>query len=271
MSQETRRAIEIVLALFLLAGIARDNTRRLERAAERQILQQLGGRGQVRVHIEPRWGALGVWLARAEHIRVYAADFATDRIPFSTETPVHSWSGRADRVSILLENFRLGAVPVTRLEATIPDVWLDSREAAFRLRIRLFKAGWGEGTVVLEEHDLAEFVRRRLPEIHDARVRITPTEVCLSGSLMMFSAWPFEACGVVGIRNGCEVVVEQVRVQVEGEPLAPSLVAKVTDALNPIVDIARDLRLGSAFIVERTEQGNGYLKLIGRATIPPRQ
>lgn len=260
-----------VILLFIISG-AKEYTRRLERAAERQILQQLGGSGQVQVHIQPRWGALGVLLARAETIRVHASGFRTAQMPFFTETPVPAWRGRADNVQIVLEDFYLGGLPVRHLEATVPDISLDSREAALRLRIRLFGAGWGNGWVTIDEESLTEFVRRRLPEIHSPHVHVTPSDVRITGELVaLLTPWRFEAKGGVGVRDGRQVVVENVQVRVEGEELPPAVVQKIVAALNPVLDVERDLRLGGAFVVERVEQGNGFLKLIGRATVPPRE
>jgi hypothetical protein len=265
-----RRAAEIALVLLLVLAGAREHTRRLERAAERQILQQLGGSGQVRVHIEPRWGALGVWLARADTITVRASGFHAAEVPFFTETPVPAWQGRAESVQIVLERFSLRGFPVHRLEATIPDVSLDSRAAAFRLKIRLFGAGWGEGRVTLDEEDLTAFVRRRLPEVHSPRVRVTASEISITGELAaLLTTWRFEARGRVALRDGRQVVIDNVQVSVEGENLPPAVVQKMVSALNPVLDVERDLNLGSMFLVERAEQEEGFVKLIGRATVPP--
>lgn len=269
---DTRDIAKIAVALIVIISAAKEYTRRLERAAERQILQQLGGNGQVQVRIQPRWGAVGVLLARAETIRVHASGFRTAQMPFFTELPVPAWRGEADSVQIVLEDFHLGGLPVRRLEATIPGVSLDSRAAAFRLRIRLFGAGWGTGWVTIDEEGLSEFVRRRLPEVQSPRVWITSSEIRLSGELMaLLTPWRFEAWGKVGVRNGRQVVIENMQISMEGEQLPPAVVQKVITALNPVLDVERDLRLSSAFVVERVELKDGFLKLIGRATVPPRE
>ncbi|MCS6829527.1 MAG: LmeA family phospholipid-binding protein [Armatimonadota bacterium] len=269
---DARRAAGIALALLLILSGTKEYTRRLERAAERQILQQLGGSGQVYVDIQPRWGALGALLARAESIRVYASDFRAAQMPFFAEPPIPGWRGKAEKVQIVLEDFYLSGVAVRRLEALIPNVSLDSRAATFRLRIRVFGAGWGAGQVVLDEEGLGEFVKRRLPEVRYPQVRVTPSEIRIVGELAaLLTAWRFEAWGQVGIHNGRQVVIENVQVAVEGENLHPAVVQKVVSTLNPVIDLERDLRLGSAFIAERVELGDGFLKLVGRATIPPRK
>lgn len=268
---DARRLAEIALVFLLIVGGAREYTRRLERAAERQILQQLGGSGQVQVSIQPRWGALGVLLGRADTIRVQASGFHAARMPFFTESPVPAWRGKADNVQIVLERFFLSGLPVHRLEATIPNVFLDSRAAAFRLRIRLFGTGWGEGCVSLDEEGLAEFVRRRLPEVRSPRVRVTSSGIHIAGDLaVLLTAWRFEAKGRVVVRNGRQIVIDDVQVSVEGELLPPAVVQRVISALNPVLDVERDLHLGSAFIVEDVQQEDGLIKLIGRATVPPR-
>lgn len=269
---DVRRAAEVALVILLIISGAKEYTRRLERAAERQILQQLGGKGHVQVQIQPRWGALGVLLARAETIRVHATGFRTAQMPFFTEPPVPAWRGTADNVQIVLKDFHLGGLPVRHLEATIPDVSLDSRAAAFRLRIRLFGAGWGNGWVTIDEESLTEFVKRRLPEVRSPHVQVTPSEIRITGDLVvLLTPWRFEATGNVDVRTGRQVVVENLQVRVEGEELPVAVVQKVVAALNPVLDVERDLRLGGAFVVERVEQGDGFLKLIGRATVPPRE
>jgi hypothetical protein len=271
MALDARRFAEVLLAFVLIVGGAREFTRRLERAAERQILQQLGGNGWVQVRIEPRWGALGVWLARADTITVQASGFRAAQMPFFAESPVPAWRGHVERVQIVLERFSLKGFPVRRLEATIPDVSLDSRAAAFRLKIRLFGAGWGEGRVVLDEEDLATFVKRRLPEVHSPQVRVTASEIYITGDLAaLLTVWRFEAKGRVAVRDGRQVVIDNAQVRVEGEDLPPAVVQKVISALNPVLDVERDMNLGSMFVVERVEQEDGFVKLIGRATVPPR-
>jgi len=271
MALDARRFAEILLAFVLIVGGAREFTRRLERAAERQILQQLGGNGWVQVRIEPRWGALGVWLARADTITVRASGFRAAQMPFFSESPVPAWRGHVERVQIVLERFSLKGFPVRRLEATIPDVSLDSRAAAFRLKIRLFAAGWGEGRVTLDEEDLATFVKRRLPEVHSPQVRVTASEIYITGELAaLLTTWRFEARGRVAVRDGRQVVIDNAQVRVEGEDLPPAVVQKVISALNPVLDVERDMSLGSLFVVERVEQEDGFVKLIGRATVPPR-
>ncbi|GIV20466.1 MAG: hypothetical protein KatS3mg023_2217 [Armatimonadota bacterium] len=266
-----RRLVEIALTFLLIVGGAKEYTRRLERSAERHILRQLGGSGQVQVQIQPRWGALGVLLARADTIRVQASGFRASQMPFWTEPPIPVWRGQAESVQIVLERFSLRGFPIRRLEATIPHVSLDSREAAFRLRIRLFGAGWGEGRVTLDEEGLTEFVRRRLPGVQSPRVRVTSSAIYITGELaVLLTAWRFEARGRVAVRNGRQIVIEDAQVSVEGENLPPAVVQKVIAALNPVLDVELDLNLGSAFLIERVEQEEGLVKLVGRATVPPR-
>jgi hypothetical protein len=265
-----RRALEIALVLLLITGGAQEHTRRLERAAERQILQSLGGTGQVKVHIRPQWGTLGVLLARAESIHVHASGFRVARMPFFTDPAVPAWRGEARTVRIVLEHFHLSGLPVRYMEATIPRVSLDSRAAAFDLRIRLFEAGWGESLVVLDEAGLAECVKRRLPEVRVAQVEITPSGIRITGELVaLLSPWRFEATGRLEVRNGQCIVIDRVQVSLEGAELASAIIQKVTSAINPLLDIERDLQLGTAFVLERVEQGSGLLRLIGRATVPP--
>jgi len=264
--------LQFALALLVIAGGAAEHTRRLERAAERQIRSELGGAGEVRVQIKPQWGALGVLLAKADAIHVYASGFQTAQMPFFTETPVTAWQGHARRVHIKLEDFRLRGVPVRRLEATLPNVALDSRAAAFALRIRLFRTGWGDGRVTLDETCLTEFIARRLPEVHSVQVNLAASGVTITGEIAaLLGSWRFTASGQVAVREGQQVVIENASLHMEGEELPQAVVQKVMDALNPVLDIERDLRLGSAFVVERVEQGDGSISLIGRATIPPRQ
>jgi len=260
------------VVLIVCAG-AREHTRRLERAAECQILRELGGSGRVHVHITPRWGAVGVLLARAESIRVEAEGFHTAQMPFFTEPPVHAWQGKAGQVQILLRDFSVSGVPIRRFEASLPDVTLDSRAAAFHLRVRLFQAGWGMGWVELDEEGLLAFIRRRLPEVRSPTVRIEPSGIQIEGELSaLLAPWRFTAGGRVQVAtDGLRLLLTDVQVQMEGEPLSPAVTQKVLSALNPVLDVSRDLGLGSAFRIEKVELRPGLVRLIGRATVPPRE
>ena len=126
--------------------------------------------------------------------------------------------------------------------------------------------------MTLDEEDLATFVKRRLPEVHSPQVRVTASEIYITGELAaLLTTWRFEAKGRVAVRDGRQVVIDSAQVRVEGEDLPPAVVQKVASALNPVLDVERDMNLGSMFIVERVEQEEGFVKLIGRATVPPRQ
>lgn len=268
-----RRVAELAFILLLIVGIADEHTRRLERAAERQILAQLGGTGTVHVQIEPQWGALGVLLARAKSIRVEAEGFRTAQMPFFTEPPIHAWQGKARQVRILLRDFNVADLPIRRFEADLPDVALDSRAAAFRLRVRLFHAGWGAGWVELDEEGLSAFIRRRLPEVQSPTVRIEPSGVQIEGKLSaLLVPWRFCASGRVQVAaDGLRLLLTDVQLQLEGENLPAGVTQKVLSALNPVLDVARDLGLGSAFRIEKVELRSGFIRLIGRATVPPRE
>lgn len=272
-TSDVRRVAELAFILLLIVGIADEHTRRLERAAERQILAQLGSTGTMHVQIEPRWGALGVLLARAKSIRVEAEGFRTAQMPFFTEPPVHAWQGKVGQVHILFRDFSVAGVPIRRFEANLPDVTLDSRAAAFHLRVRLFHAGWGAGWVELDEEGLLAFVRRRLPEVQSPVVRITPTEVQIEGELSaLLVPWRFWASGRVQVSaDGLRLLLTDVQLQLEGKSLPAGVTQKVISALNPVLDVARDLGLGSAFRIEKAELRPGFIRLIGRATVPPRE
>lgn len=271
-SSDVRRLWRIAFILALVIVGAKEHTRRLERAAERHVLDQLGGSGTVRVRIEPRWGALGVLLARAENIQVEASGFHTAQMPFFAEQPIPRWQGSARQVHIVFADFSVSGIPIRRFESRLFNVKLDSRAAAFALRVRLFGAERGPGWVELDEESMLAFIRRRLPEVHSPTVHISPSGVTIEGELVgLLVPWRFHASGIPRVVNSSSLSIDDVQVQMEGERLAPALVQKVLSALNPVLDVERDLRLGGAFVLERAELHSGFIRLIGRTTVPPRE
>jgi hypothetical protein len=68
--------------------------------------------------------------------------------------------------------------------------------------------------------------------------------------------------------EGRYLFIEEPSIQIDGKNPNPLFVQSLLKTLNPVIDLEKDLGLGSFVFVTDVEIGEGAVNLRGRATIP---
>lgn len=259
-----------LLGLLLLGGgigLAGSEERRFERAAAAEIGSRLGGEGrQVSVNARPL-GVAGAW-GELESVTIRARGFSVDGLPLYTE-PERSKKGIAKSLRLELEDFYLGGLKVESLSASFPSCRYDFAEALAHRRFRLSRCGKGTATVRVLAESLPEFLLKKYPEISDITVRVEQGHVWVEGKgTFLVVTTRFNVIAKLGVEDGDKLVLTDAKVWFDWRRTDALTTQVVLDALNPVVDLAKDLHLDGAMSVEKIELPDGAIVAHGAAQIP---
>lgn len=256
------------LALLALLGLGAMDTKvaELEREAAHEIASRLPGPAQVRVNVKP--DGLDSFQGHLASATITASGFAVSELPFFTE-PERSQFARAETVRIALSDFTLAGLHVQKMTAEIPDCRYDRGLALARHQFRVSKSGVGWGSVVLSEQDIADYIAAHATGVETANVRIFSDVIWIEVEGTFFMARTnMTIVGRLVSPDGYKLVVEPIRVIVDWRRADPSLVEAISKAINPVIDIAKDLKLYDALTIEQITLRDGLLTATGKARIP---
>lgn len=240
----------------------------IERAAERDLVSQLGGAAGVRVHAESD-GLLGTILGRVKSVTIEASGFEVDGMPFFIE-PNMSQSGRMAMLHLRLENFVVRDLPVEHLSADIPG----NRFPLGLLRsgvVRLSRSGEGNGSVSITEEGLAQYMRKRFAQaLLSVNVQFSRRKVFADGEAAFGPIRrDFEIIADLAIGTKRQLVIARAIVFLDGRRVRDGSEKPLLRALNPVLDIDRDLGLAGGFDMESLEVTEGRATITGLARVPP--
>lgn len=242
-------------------------TSELEAAAALEISDRLESpraRVQVRVVLNGLEGALG----HLDSATITASGFSVKELPFYTE-PWRSKYGRVGTLRIVLTDFSLAGLHVQELSASVPDCRYDRGLALDDRAFRISRSGTGWGSVTINELDLADFILKRSPNIERATVRVFSDVVWIEGTgTILISKTDFTVVGRLSTRDGFQIDIEPRKVFFGWQRADQSLLDAVARALNPVIDISRDLGLGDALTIYEISLRDGVLRASGPARIP---
>lgn len=261
------------LALAALAfglGFGSAEHRRFETRAADEIRSKLTGPN---AHVEVSaavHGLLGGLSGDLETATIRARDFTTDGLPLYTE-PDRSRSGRIRNLRIELERFSLGGLRVERLEASIPDCRYDFGLALRERKIRLSRSGLGTGYVKVAEVDLEAYVLKKFREIKQVDLTLNGDRVLISGygEFVVFKTRFFVVARLVAV-DGTKLALADADIFFEWRRAEPDAAKALLSTLNPVIDLATDLRLLDAVHVDRLSLSRGWLEAWGSVKIPDR-
>lgn len=263
----------VLLPLVILGlgfGAARSEIQRIERDAAADLASQLRGEEKsVRVRTTLN-GPFGAFFSDIRVGTITAERFETDGLPLFVE-PERSQAGFLRELRLELRDFRLRGLRVESLRATIPECRFDRELALRRRQIRLSRSGIGTGEVRIRQEDLAEFIPRKVKEIKRCLVRLDRGKVWVEGyGEFLVAKTEFLVVADLKIVDGTQLHLDNARV-VFGWQKADAFAQKVLlDAMNPVVDLRRDLGLFDAFQFERVTLRDGFLTATGTTRIPVR-
>lgn len=253
-----------VIAIVLTLG--RGAVREIEKSAEREIRERIGGQVSVRIEFD---GARGFTEGKLKRLIVHAEDFTLDGFPFTLE-PERPKSGHIRKFVMYLRDARLRGLRAETAWAEIPDIYYDKQLALKRRIFRLSATGKGPAEIVVNQADLADYIRRKYaPYIPQASVEITPSETRVEGAIVFLaSEVRFRAVGVLKPREGRYLDLAEAQIEIEGTELPPQAVELLRQWLNPIVDIDRDLGIYDGLYVDSIVSETGRMRAVGTSWIP---
>jgi hypothetical protein len=257
------------LLLFFLGGWAGSAVmvREFEVAAAIDVRASLNQTGVVRV--STRAGLSGFW-KEIGSAKITARDFAADGLPLFTE-PERPKSGILHRLVLDLSNFRLSNLPIKRLTAQIPNCRFDANLAIAKKRIRLSQAGTGLGVVEIETYGLEQYVLANVSEIKRVAIAFENDRIQVAGyGEFLVVSTEFRIDAKLEVQSENKLVLSDARIWFDGRPADQLSSESLLRALNPVVDLDRDLNLFGAIKIQRLRFKPNALTAEGAATIPIR-
>jgi len=257
----------LLLGLFGgLIHIGGMQVRSFENSAAADIASKLQGPDK-QVHVRANVGPEVIW-GDVYAVGIEASRFTTDGLPLYTESS-RSHRGLVRSLHMDLTDFNLRDLHVKQLSADIPNCRFDFALAVNHRQIRLSESGTGEGEVVIGEADLEQFILSKFQEIKKVHVKIDKDKVFVDGygEFLVVSTY-FSVVARLEAPDGDKLVLAHARILFDGKPVDVESQKLVLEALNPVVDLNKDLALCGAISVEHIELRNGLLIAHGQVHIP---
>jgi hypothetical protein len=237
-----------------------------EKAAAADLVTRLAG-DDVRVQVQAKIGPEAIW-GDVARVSIEASGFEADGLPLYTE-PKRSRRGVIRNLDIRLSDFRIRGLRIESLSATIPDNRFDFSLALRKRQMRLTRSGEGTGEVVVSEADLADFILLKYKFIDHCTVQIENDKIYVDGSgdFGLFKSG-FSVVAKLEPLDGSKLMLTFARISFDGMLVDDARRDLMIKAINPVVDLDRDLELHGALYVEKLILEDGRMKAIGRARIP---
>lgn len=194
--------------------------------------------------------------------------YVQDRLS-KTRFPVHVRRSvlRASDVEFL-------GMRVRRLRAVQSNTVVDGDDILRGRAVELVSAGTGEAEIVVDTAAVERAAASKAPQLRNVRVAIGSGQLSLNGD----SALPvgrLTAVAKLAVRNGCEVVMTDPQVWIDGNALAGPLVQGMVGALNPVFSLDESGHLRERYAIREVRMGEGVLRVVldihprnGRKAIP---
>jgi hypothetical protein len=258
----------LVAAGLVAFGFGSVTVRQFESAAAADIRSRL--EGPAHVTVKTTLTGLRPLSGDIHRVTISASRFSTPQIPLFTE-PERSQRGILRELRIELSDFSLAGLRVERLEAVIPDCRFDLDLALRRKQMRVSRSGVGTGEVTILAADLERFLVHKIREIKEARIRLEDDLVQVEGyGEFVIVKSEFKVTGRLYSPDGSTIELRDAEVSFRDRP-ADELSRKVLlEALNPIVDLDRDLKLFGAVRLQGMRLHDNVLRAWGATQIPVR-
>lgn len=197
------------------------------------------------------WGAVGLllvavlasvtgpWVAASALNTAIAGDVAGGPVQVSVATwpPPALWWGRVDLLRVHAVGLRVGTVRTETFDATFQNIRLDPAALYVQRRLVIRALGHAVAEITVRQDALAEALAG-IPSLRNVAVVLADGRVRLAATASLFGA----SLAVVGdgrlaLRGGTAVDLLFDRIAVAGVPLPDAVAARVTAAVNPVLDI----------------------------------
>lgn len=263
--------IGLFAAIAGAGALAEAELSRFEREAAAEVASHLDRRRDtiVRVEVMPL-GVVESLRGEVSRVSISARNFAVQGLPLFTE-PQLERSGTIRQLEIVLHDFNLRGLQVEELRALLSRCRYDYGLARSQRVLRLTESGEGPGYVRVSERALERFILHKYRNINRVNVRLDGGRILVSGQGDFgFIKAEFLVLAKIGQRNGTQLVLEDARVILDGMRANAATTRGFLEAINPVIDENRDLRLNSAMTIEEVRIRNGFIELFGTARVPER-
>lgn len=263
--------IGLFAAVAGAGALAEAELARFEREAAAEVASHLDLMPDtvVRVEVTPL-GVVESLRGEVSRVSITASDFVVQGLPLFTEPDLER-SGTIRQLEIVLHDFNLRGLQVEELRAQLSTCRYDFGLARSKRLLRLTQSGEGPGYVRVNERALERFILHKYRNVSRVSVRLDGDRIFVSGhGDFGFVKAEFLVLAKVGQRNGTQLVLEDARVVLDGIRANAATARGFLEAINPVIDENRDLRLNSAMTIEEVRIRDGFIELFGTARVPER-
>lgn len=238
--------------------------------AERAIIHDVGRAargGTIGARVNGR-GLLGLAIGQADTVFVTGRGFESEGFPFVVRRG-DGFRAYVRRLNIDFAEFTLRGVPVRRFTADFPGTTIDAGRAFFDDRIVMRAAKDGTAEAVVGPEGLAALFAKKYPQYKNVRFAIRPGFVDVSADVPALGApLRMESSSRVELEQGRYVVLGETTMRLNGKETTPQFVRNTLKAVNPVVDLDKDLGLGAYFTAREVVVEEGALTVRGIAKVP---
>lgn len=253
--------------IAVLFGIGAATVRDFERSAAKEVASQLEGEHK-KVEISVSYpGVLSPALGEVGTATIKASQFRCEGLPLFTE-PKRSKKGSIEKLRLDLSDFYLRDLRCERFLAEIPKCRFDFALAASKRKIRLSKSGIGDGTVDLMVKDLAPYILKKYAEIKSVEVTTDGNWVRVKGfgQFLVLTA-DFDVKAKI-VTNGSQLLLSDCIIRIDNKEADLDSQKALIDALNPVIDFAKDLDLYDAVNAKTVAIIGNLIRVTGKVKIP---
>lgn len=263
MDDTLKDAATALLGLLIFTGFVHY---RAERAIVRDVSRTAEG-GTFGARVNGR-GLLGLAVGQADTVFVTGRGFRSEGFPFVVRRG-DGFRAYVRRLNIDFTEFTLRGVPVRRFTADFPGTTIDAGRAFFDERIIMRAAKDGTAEAVVGPEGLAALFAKKYPQYRKVRFMIRPGFVDVSADVPALGApLHMDSSSRVELSEGRYVLLGQTTIRLNGKESTPQFVQNTLKAVNPVVDLVRDLGLGANFFALEVVAGDGVLTVRGIAMVP---
>lgn len=234
-------ALVALLLLSLFGGLAGSGT--VEKSVEKNLQESFHART---VKAEISRGHRSPFSRTIERIQIDMAGFRSegDSGGLQLEQGHSMLVGKINHLAINATDFEVAGLAVEKMELTLAGIRYDLWKAALKRRLRLFGFSDKDSQIALTltPSSLQRFLRPRVTELEDFRLRLEGGQVVVSGQAKVaFVRVPLRITGRLEPAGGC-IYLRDPKLAVTSVPIPGFITDRVVAQVNPLVDLNKEIK-----------------------------
>jgi hypothetical protein len=262
-SDTLKDAAIVLFGLFVFSGVV---NHRVNRATEIDLRRTMKG-GEVHASIRPD-GIFGLLIGESSSTLIRARGFHSSNLPFYIQRGA-GLRANVKRLDLDFQDFTLRDSPVKRFVASLPKVSIDIGSAFFRERIVIRTAGEGTAVATVDSVGMQRFIQKKYPDFKNVQVILIPGFVSVTADTPILGTLSrVEMRGKLSHREGRFLDIIEPTILLNGKETSPVFAQTRARAINPVLDVDRDLGLAGFLYINEVEIGEGIITIRGKASVP---